>query len=186
MALVNMFAAIFSVEMYSNWIVFAFTVTDIVMLNVYVLGLKMMNWILDEWQTPLAIGKYDSFFYRVNPRSSRKLWSHMVSLIAYDVVMYSTSIMERTITTLLFHHSKKMHSMWWIFLCLNPCPNLSHNIDKLSICPWPCTEGNSFSLQVTKSFLHTLLVVHLWSIDKLAYYSHSHSQVWSHGNYCIH
>ncbi len=48
MALVNMFAAIFSVEMYSNWIVFAFTVTDIVMLNVYVLGLKMMNWILDE------------------------------------------------------------------------------------------------------------------------------------------
>ncbi len=48
MALVNMFAAIFSVEMYSNWVVFAFTVTDIVMLNVYVLGLKMMNWILDE------------------------------------------------------------------------------------------------------------------------------------------
>jgi hypothetical protein len=43
MALVNMFVAIFLVEMYSNWIVLAFTVTNIVMLNVYVLGLKMMN-----------------------------------------------------------------------------------------------------------------------------------------------
>jgi hypothetical protein len=57
MALVSMFATIFLVELYSNWIVFAFTVTDIVILNVYVLGLKMMNWIINKWQAPLAIGK---------------------------------------------------------------------------------------------------------------------------------